>query len=256
MITLLGSANYFSTDTHGFAPGSGGGSGAVDTSGANFIAVWFSGGSGARTLSDSKGNTWIPLTEYNVFFGTRVGRWYYAYNLSGGLVGASHTFGVTGSGTAPTLMVLWYSGVLATADPFDTGNESGNSNNSQIDIQAGAVTPSEDGCLVLSGLFTDAQRTPTIDSGFVKEQATTDNNFGHFYGAAGDLIQTTATAVNPKWTLTSTDIVLSANAVFKATPGAGGPIVNTGIRSRVTSRPAPFKPMGDGFRSAKYRGWR
>lgn len=213
-ITLVGSTNFYSTDTNGFT------SGAVDTSGATFIAVWYAGGAngGSYTLSDSKSNTWTGLTKTDAFFGTRVGQWLYAYNAT---VGSGHTFTITGSSSAPTLQVLWYSGVL-TSDPFDTGQQSGASSNGATTIQAGSVTPSENNCVVLSGLYVDNSRSPSIDGGFTKEQETTNTDFGHFYGAAADLIQTTATAANPTWTISSSDIVISRNAVFKSSGGGGG----------------------------------
>lgn len=216
-ITPIGSANFFSTDTNGFT------SGTVDTSTANFIAVWFAGGSAARTLSDSKSNTWLAGTEVQGFFGTRAGRWYYAYNA---IVGTGHTFTITGTGSAPTLQVLWYSGVKSSADPFDS-EAAGGTSNSATTIQAGSVTPTEANCLVLSGLFIDGFKTPTIDGGFTKEQSTTDTNFGHFYGAAGDLVQTTATAANPTWTVASADIVIAQTLILKAAAAAGRTSKNT-----------------------------
>ena len=68
-------------------------SGAIDTTGANFIIISLTElSSGGYTISDSKGNTWHPLTA-------RVQgpdqRFFYAYNAN---VGTGHTFTGTGGG--------------------------------------------------------------------------------------------------------------------------------------------------------------
>lgn len=246
MITIGGSANFFSTDTNGFT------SSAIVTSG-DFIGVYYAGGanSGSYALSDSKANTWLTGTKTTAFFGLRASQWFWAFNA---IVGTGHTFTITGSGSAPTLMVLWFSGVKILADPFDSQAAGGGSNGATT-IQAGNFTPTENNCLILHGNYRDSNGggSPTIDGGFTRETWTTNTDFGHFYGAAAYLIQTTATAVNPTWTLPASDITIASGIAFKAATAISS---DSDIKNRMIRRPAPFKPMGDAFRPGKFSVFR
>jgi hypothetical protein len=68
------------------------------------------------------------------------------------------------------------------------------------------------------------------------------------------LISTTATAHFPEWVSnTSGSTFCTVTAAFKETPltsTEGWP------KKRAQMRPAPFKPMGDAFRTGKYYSWR
>ena len=214
-IALVGATNFFSSDTNGFT------STGIDTSGANFIVISLSCSAGTGSISDSKGNTWTQLTEYTGFFGTRSVKLFYAYNAT---VGTGHTFTVSGSaGLSPAISLAYYSGVESASDPLDTGKVSGASNNSSTTIAPGSLTPTTDGSLIVTGLFKNGSfsSAPTIDASFTREAYVSDTNFGHFFSAIADLIQTTAAAANPTWTISS-DIVIATMAVFKAASGGGG----------------------------------
>lgn len=93
-------------------------------------------------------------------------------------------------------------------------------------IQPGSVTPVADGYLVLTGMATTSLPTGafSIDSGFTI--ADERHSVSVEYGGAAYLLQSTAAAVNPTWTLaasgpvdaTATIAVFKASAAAPATP--------------------------------------
>src|SRR5262245_14682595 len=84
--------------------GSGGTTAAIDTTGADlltFSCAYYSGLSPTLTVSDSKGNTWIGLTDRAA--NERGHRYYYAKNAT---VGTGHTFTVSATAFfAPGLVI-------------------------------------------------------------------------------------------------------------------------------------------------------
>lgn len=183
----------------------------IDTTGADLIvicAVHFGSG---LSVSDSKGNTWTSLTS-RTGTNTRLSSFYVASPS----VGGSHTF--TFSGTAnlfPSLTVMAFSG--AAASPFD--RESGASG-SGTSAQPGSVTPSENNCLVVGGIGVSGNRTFSVSGLTLQHQIGNDGN--HQAMAAGYTIQTTASALNPTWTISASDNWASEVAVFKSAAGGGG----------------------------------
>ncbi len=200
-IALIASANQASVN------GSSATTGAINTTGANLLAVHVAnyGGSGAGTLTDSKGNTWTPGTPQNG--GNARSRWYYA---AGSItVGSGHTFTITADFAA--LEVFAFSG--ADASPFD--QESGNLV-SGTSFQPGSLTPSDDDCLVVIGVAVTANETIAINGSFstpVTNAFTPGQNLG---GSASYWIQTTATAANPTWTFGNSLEASTTMIVFKA----------------------------------------
>jgi len=186
--------------------------GSLDTTGATFLVVTTSYGGSPTGVTDSKGNTWTARTAYtNTGISTRI----YYVNSNTPNVGTGHTFTLNGTGIAGAINVLAFSGGAAV--PYDT--ENGANSTSTSTLQTGSVTPSEDNCVLITGLTggNTYGGAGTIDLGF----SITDNSpltGGSNYGsAAAYLIQTTATARNPTWTLGSTVAnVSTAIAVFKA----------------------------------------
>ena len=81
----------------------GGTSSAVDTTGANLLvlsAAYFS----TITVSDSKGNTWVPLTVRGS------GPIHQLFFVASPVVGTGHTFTVTGTGIYVGVVVHAYNG--------------------------------------------------------------------------------------------------------------------------------------------------
>jgi hypothetical protein len=187
----------------------GGTGGALDTTGANilFVLEAYSNNIGAGTLTDSKGNTWSPLTTQGTGGGGATVLWY-AQNA---IVGPGHTFTITGNDTYSAIAVAAFSGG-DIASPFDTQN--GYALSSSATVQPGAVTPGAANALVITGLqFTHSP--VSVDSGVtILDQAPMAGE--QYFGVAlGYTIQTAAAAVNPTWWQTAPGQLASIVATFK-----------------------------------------
>lgn len=186
-------------------------SGAIDTTGADLIVIGIAvDGSATPTISDSKSNTWTPLTASTLTVKTIL---YYCSNPT---VGSGHTFSNTGAFNFCSLCVSAFSGVK-TSNPFD--QENGATATGVTTVQTGSVTPTEDNELIVTHLGFNAAGLPTsIDSSFIE---TNDAEFGaaNNYGSTmAYIVQTTAGSVNPTWTRTGTGAQATRIATFKAQP--------------------------------------
>jgi hypothetical protein len=101
--------------------------------------------------------------------------------------------------------VLAFSGAHAT--PFDMENGA-------VATQPGSVTPSQNDSLIITAVRAAAGSTPTIDSGFT-EFALGNVGGVHIPGGIAYLIQSTAAAVNPTWTVSGGSGIQSVIAAFK-----------------------------------------
>jgi hypothetical protein len=193
---------------------------AIDTTGASLIvcAVGSTHGVSAN-VSDSKSNTWSSLTLRQPSSGVRHRLWYVASPV----VGTGHTFTVTTSGGAPAICVTAWSG--AHTSPFDV--ENGATTNSGTSLATGSITPSENDELVIAGISNDtAASARTIGSGFTITDDITYVAGQHKPSTQAYLIQTTAAAVNPTWSWTTSDRGAACIASFKiAAAATGQPIV-------------------------------
>lgn len=195
----------------------------VDTTGASLLVAMVSalGGATDYSLTDSKSNTWTPLTAYGTT--NAHARIFYC---AGGTVGSGHTFTVTStSGTAfPSVGVLAFSGTAAS--PLDTST--GNTALSAGSIAPGSISPSEDNEVVVVTLAAPGT-TPSlgITGGFGGGDEVEFLSSNHIKLVDAFLIQTTAAAANPTWSWTSVGRnCASAIACFKAA-AAGGGVVKT-----------------------------
>lgn len=184
---------------------------AIDTTGANFIVVgvsWYSGVTSDGTFSDSKGNTWTPLTSIaNPNFKTR---FFYCFNPT---VGSGHTFSYAGSFTVPFIGASAWAGIVSS--PFD--DENGAFDNSATSISTGSVTASQDALVVTAMMTADATATAfAVDNGFTRLDdllpvvgANVAGSHAYKLMAAG--------SVDPAWTVTGggANEILAAAAVFK-----------------------------------------
>jgi hypothetical protein len=210
--SFVSSVGAKSPDSNGFTTGS------VDTSGANFLFAVVTDVEGATaTLSDSKGNTWTALTPNGA--GTTNNSCFYCESAT---VGSGHTFTISGAATYGSVEVLAFSGG-ATSSSLDA--QTGTFNNSNPNTLApGSVTPSEDDCLVVTGLsLRDYAGTLSIDGGFTKDTAEQTFSGNAIGTAAAYLIQTSAAAANPTWTIGSSGTTYAATtiAAFKASAAGG-----------------------------------
>jgi hypothetical protein len=101
--------------------------------------------------------------------------------------------------------------------------------------------------LMIAAALSDHQ-VSTVDSPWTQVAAGVANQFSEGIGYILSRASNAALAM----TQNQSSGWDSMGAAFALTPGA----TDTGLKFRKTSRPAPFKPMGDAFRTGKYRGWR
>ena len=188
-------------------------SAAVDTTGANLIVITIGSGTDI-TITDSEGNTYTTaVARTGSTFGGRA-RIAYVYNPT---TSASHTWTASGSGEAVAICVRWYSG--AASSPLDQTNSSQGSGGTR---QPGSITPSEDNCLVVTGVGVFTVSTATIDSGYTVQGTLVGSSSFSWGMSLADIIQTTATATNPTWTVTDgTGGYAGVIASFKAAAGGG-----------------------------------
>ena len=164
-------------------------------------------------VSLCKLNTWHKLTIQGRTDSPRQIRLYYAYNAT---VGTGHTFTVDGTANFPSMSIAWYHGVQLSSDPFIA--ENGNTVLFSSSLSTGAVTPTEEDCLVVVGAEFEANGAGgSCDSGFVVDAVDTDTSFGHEQSAIGHLTQTTpAAAASTTWSQASSSTICVAIAAFKS----------------------------------------
>ncbi len=178
---------------------------AVDSTGSTLIVVAAHWLLGASSISDSKGNTWTPLTQrgQDSYF-TRL---YYCINP---IVGSGHTVSLTA--TVPAMTVTFWSKVSPVFD-----QESGvNLALTGTTVKPGVLTPSQDNCLLVTSVtYSELTANASVDSGFTKSDQIGVAG-GNGFGAMGYFIQTAAASKDPLWTISAgTNDLASAMVVFK-----------------------------------------
>lgn len=183
-------------------------SSSVNTSGANLLVCQVADylAVGAGTLTDSKSNTWTPLTTCSVDI-TRLQGWY----VIGATVGSGHTFSYGATGSFPAINCIALANVK-TSSPLDT--EAHASATGVTFKQAGSVTPGANNAVVLGGLARDNSNISFVDSGMTmaNQQEMTPN----FSADLSYKIQTTAAALNPTWSWSAGSDACVSATVFKA----------------------------------------
>ena len=183
--------------------------GAVDTSGCSLLVVLLSYNA-VPVLSDSKSNTWTPLTAQAGAGGSS--QLYYAANP---IVGAGHTFTATGVNKFAVVSMAGFGGVVSLT-PFDQQN--GTAGGAATTIQTGSITPLFAGELLIAGVAGDSAATaPTIDTSFIITDATAGSAGNFQMGGLAYLIETTIAAKNPTWTTTAANAQSAVIASFRAT---------------------------------------
>lgn len=215
---------------------------AIDTSGGTLLITgkaWYAGDVDP-TLSDSKSNTWTPLTAYGTLAGTCRTKAKISHVLPTPIVGTGHTFSFGGAGTAMngSCLAAAFSGISA----FD--RENGFADTAvHSTIQPGSITPSVNGCLILALLsWDDNNGSPTIsiDSGFTIIDNAPWSNTGFQGGTLAYLVQSVAAPVNPTWTRTNTFSSFSdVAAIASFTPSALGSISLSEDGYMPSAAPAP-----------------
>lgn len=199
----------------GSPDGSGVTTDAVNSSTANLAIVsisWYSGIEDPSTPTDSKSNTYTPLTKRT---GTdQSNRLYYCL---GPTVGSGHTVTV-GSPTGNVycvVEVMFFTGDASWV--FDTENGAGAT--AVTSKQPGSITPTANGAIVVSGIGSGLATSFTVNGSFVAETLDTSGG-AHVGGGAAYLIQTSAAAANPTWSWTNSGNAAASIASF--VPSGGG----------------------------------
>lgn len=198
----------------------------IDTSGADLLLAHVSryagSGSGACTVDDSKNtpNPWTGHTEQTG--GTNGAR---IYDFKNPTVGAGHNFSTNGFTIATAAQFAAFSGCDTTA-PFDV--ESGNTNASTTSLAPGALTPTNDGELIWTGVGAEnGESGPIGNTSLTSVTDQDDYSAGvREAGAAGYVVLGAGTGGNPytlnAWTWTGATAAGSVAAAYKAAAGGGG----------------------------------
>lgn len=181
----------------------GGTTAAINTTGANFIAVisgHFSGHS--PTVSDSQGgssNSYTALSEHPAGSTASAAQIFYTNPTH---VGSGHTFTLTGS-TGYYSICVWAYSTMAASSPLEAATESGGK------IAGGASTgqPGADGSPSGSTLHISCQSAwgtsvnpLSVNLSFTNLAQVAFVNTDHFGLACADLYEASGTAKNPTWT--------------------------------------------------------
>src|SRR5215471_10233466 len=207
---------------HAFFGGPAGGgdftSTAIDTTGANFVAALLQciTGGAFTVLTDSKGNDWNVLTLQDL--GAGAGQTRIVYTSTPASCGAGHTFTVNG-GQYKSMCVAAFDQILVPAgnNPFDVQN--GVTNSSGTSHQAGSITPTVNGELILFGVGGGAIGGTTYSppAGFSITDQAPFTSGQYFESALAWMVQTTAGAFNPAMTSSQAVVDNAVIASFKPT---------------------------------------
>lgn len=185
--------------------------GSIDTTGMSFSAIVLGTGN-ATTPTDSKSNTYSPLTKRGANPNERM--WY----NENPAVGSGHTFtSPSVASSFPALCALTFSGTL-TSGAFDA--EVGSSSVSPA--STGSLTPGGNGYLLIYGMECDYNNLPSVSVGTLSDAL--GFNGGVSYGATAYYeIQGTAAARNATFTCSGPGSLMNvAAASFKPAGGGGG----------------------------------
>ncbi len=174
----------------------------VTTTGANLIVAVIclsSTTTGGPTFSDNKGNSWTLITTVTSATQNTV-----IYYCSSPIVGTGHTF-TTGPGFPnhpfSSACIAAFSNVKPSS-PLDKNSGAG-STPPALTVQPGSITPVTDGELLVCVLGTapSGAETVAIDSGFTKTDDVPFNPGNTFGTHMAYLVQSSAAAINPTWTM-------------------------------------------------------
>lgn len=209
--------------------GTGGGtSAAMDTTGATllvFNASWYTGFTADATVSDSKSNTWTPLTKH--ISGSGAHRFFYCLTPS---VGTGHTFTIGGGAVYAAAIIGAFSGVVSYQTESGAGSESS-------PLACGSVTPLSNGALIVTGLSANQDAADAVTPGFSVVTTVPAVGGVNMQSSGAYLVQTTAAAINPTWSWSGggghTWIGVSAAVFLETTVPL--PIVVSSSSGRATS---------------------
>lgn len=180
----------------------------IDTTGATLILIQVGLGQAPFSLTDSPGNRYFqcyPVFQANSQFGALLA----CFNP---VTNASHTFTLS-SGNFPSIAVTCFSGI-----PGGLVNNTAATASTSTTLAMPTLTPPNNNALVVTGICSSNNDTASIDGGF-----TISVQGGGVSGqkvALAYLIQTSAAAAAPTWTLTAARIW--GGQMFAIGLGSGG----------------------------------
>jgi hypothetical protein len=210
-----------------------------NATGANFLIVSTSTTDGfpSCAITSTPVNVWHPLTMHTNFTYTARHQFFYAY---GAAVSSAMTITCSANATGPALSVAAYSGVDASADPFD--QESGDGRDQVANLGAIAiVTPSVAGELVVSGLVRGTVGNVDLESALpILTNVTASTNWGN--NLAATIAPTTAAVSNTWSTLFGTIRGATSIATFRAGNGVPTPVMAFSQQPTNTVSGQPITP--------------
>lgn len=194
----------------------------IDTTGATLLIATISrysgGGSNPCTITDSKGNTWTPMTGWTSSGTFDTMQAWFSIPTS---VGSGHTITITkGAGANPFAGggFAAFSGSKATS-VLDLEVQLNNAGASTTQT-ATSITPSEANCLIVQMLGTDGANYSSINAGYTLSFKQDWSGGAYVTSALAYLIQTTAAASAPTITIDASAGVGIGTASFKALAAA------------------------------------
>ena len=187
---------------------------AVDTTGADLIAVVAADFANVPTITDSKSNVYSTIASFGAG-GDEVTMYYVASPV----VGTNHT--VSATGTFQALAMGAFSGSSAT--PLDVHN--GANGSGITSLATGAITPTVDGCLVVTGIALGGNAsTPSVTDGTTPDYTLDQSRngvSGSRYGIGlAHVAQTTKASINATWSWTNASGDAAEIVSFKPAGGA------------------------------------
>lgn len=190
----------------------GGTSAAINTTGADCLIISVASYSGGTPVSDSRGNTWVPLTRHTASSGN-----HQFWICQAPMVGGGHKFTI---GPTYTAAIVY---AFQNVGSFDA--ESGAGTTGAGPLASGSVLPTHDGALILTALAANTGATDSVaPAGFT--QTTIPNAAGvHLQTSAAWMIQTTKASINPTWSWTAGSHDYTAVSTVVFVPGATVPAI-------------------------------
>lgn len=214
---------------HTHVGGDGVASSGINTTGATLLVAAIASYMGASTITDSKSNTWVPLTDYNSASAGGLQIFY----CTGGTVGSGHTF--TAHSNFPGMVVAAFNTTTGAAD-LDKGAAAS---------QPGSGTPAHDKELVLLAVANNGS-FGGLSSSFTSIDTITESGGTSIGCGLAYQIQGAATAVNPTWA--AQNVATTAMTSFQTTGAASVPapvIAGTVMRGAVTFGTGSSVAAGD-----------
>lgn|SRR5262245_49038592 len=175
---------------------------AINTTGASLLIVYlihYNATTPTMTLSDSKGNTWVPT--WTAIHPTSTFITMSGFYVAGGTVGTGHSFTASGISTVSAMTVAAYQGTRIAGV---RGTPAGPAYTSASSLSPGTLIPGIDGALMTTAIGRAGDTSgDSIDSGFGIKQNVPYVGGMNFGISLADKIQTTAANETPTWSWTS-----------------------------------------------------